>query len=47
MFPNTEYISEWNLNRFFSLDNYIYDNGIKFSNENYSIVKLFDDDKKM
>lgn len=46
LYPNPEYISEWNLNRFFSLDTYKIDNSIHSYNEQYQLVKLFDDDKK-
>jgi hypothetical protein len=35
LYPNPEYISEWNLNRFFSLDTYKIDNSIHSYNEQY------------
>jgi len=35
LFPNIEFISEWNLNRFFNLDTFKIDNYITSNNEQY------------
>lgn len=46
LFPNIEYIKEWNLNRFFSLDTFKIDNRIEQYNDQYQKINLFDDEKK-